>query len=134
MNILRHIPSADHQEFLTRKVAPKVRLSNLGYICLKMLLNPGKSASWYLKELERYCFSARGPGKFCAFYFNERTRSDYAGRLYKNHSTDPRKGSWMLTNKGWDLARNAAQLIGINEAQFRAFDWIEYERIRAEEA
>lgn len=133
MNILRHIPSADHQEFLARKVPPKVRLSNISYVCLKMLLNPGKPASWYLKELELYRFSARGPGKFCAYYFNERTRSDYAGRLYKNHSTNPRVGSWMLTDNGWCMARQAAKIIGLSEEQFRALGWAEYERIREEE-
>ena len=67
-----------------------VKLNNVDYVCLKMLLNPGKTQRFYLKALATYRGIYRdheemNTGNFCALMFSRRDRK-WRGVLFEDRA------------------------------------------------
>lgn len=68
----------------------KVKLNNVDYVCLKMLLNPGQTQRFYLRALATYRGIYRGreemnTGGFCALMFSRRDRN-WRGVLFEDRA------------------------------------------------
>lgn len=104
--------------------APKLALSNIEYLCLKIAAHPGMPARWYLRALHQYRFGTPGNGSWNALYFNP--TGSYRGRLFIDEApkvratsgwrsrTCSRRGSIQLLPEGVAKARTAAAKIGLD--------------------
>ena len=115
-----------------------VKLNNVDYVCLKMLLNPGQPARFYLKALATYRGIYLGQeelntGGFCALMFSRRDRKwrDYLfvdrapatieytssqvplGSSSRGTFKRSSRGEFHLTSAGVERAMKAAEKIGM---------------------
>jgi hypothetical protein len=104
-----------------------VKLNNVDYVCLKMLLNPGQTQRFYLRALATYRGIYRGreemnTGRGCSLMFSrDRPWRDV---LYEDRATPscpeghgkfkrPNRGEFHLLPAGVERARLAAEKIGM---------------------
>lgn len=104
--------------------APKLALSNIEYLCLKIAAHPGMPARWYLRALHQYRFGTPGDGSWNAVYFSP--RGIYRGHLFIDESPKNRaahgwitrtcstRGSIHLLPAGMTKAKLAAAKIGLD--------------------
>jgi hypothetical protein len=104
--------------------APKLALSNIEYLCLKIAAHPGMPARWYLRALHQYRFGTPGAGSWNAIYF--RAGGPYRGTLFIDEAVKVRvtrswdrrfcstRGSISLLPMGLAKARTAAAKIGLD--------------------
>lgn len=124
----------------------KVKLNNVDYVCLKMLLNPGQTQRFYLRALGVYRGFYRGreemnTGSFCSLMFSRRDRK-WRDVLFEDrapatieysscqvHPSHPggrgsfkrsARGEFHLLPAGVDRARRAAAKIGMKLDGFGA--------------
>jgi hypothetical protein len=102
---------------------PKLALSNIEFLCLKMHTTPGMPARWYLRALRQYRFGEPGTGSWCAGYFSP--RGVYRGKLFIDEApkdkaacgwithTCSKKGQFRLLPAGTAYAQRAAAKIGL---------------------
>jgi len=103
---------------LSHQSSPRVLLSDLEYLTLKIAFNPGCSALWYLEQLRKYAGAgsmARG-GEVYDFISGQLVTFT-PGRL----KGVPRAllaralgRGYVLTDVGLDIARDAAVKVGID--------------------
>jgi hypothetical protein len=104
-------------KMLSHQSSPRVLLSDLEYLTLKIAFNPGCSALWYLEQLRKYAGAgsmARG-GEVYDFISGQlvtftpgpsaRLRALLARALGRGY---------VLTDVGLDIARDAAVKVGID--------------------
>jgi hypothetical protein len=104
--------------------APKLALSNIEYLCLKIAAHPGMPARWYLRALHQYRFGTPGNGSWNAIYFSP--RGAYRGKLFIDEAPKDRAANGWITRKcsrrgdiqllpmGLAKARIAAAKIGLD--------------------
>lgn len=95
---------------------PNLKLNGIEYLCLKMHLNPGKPARWYLRALHQYRFGTPGTGSWCAGYFSPRGR--YRGLLFRDAAPKTRLVDGLLTKNC--SSRGQFYLMGAGHARARA--------------
>ncbi len=116
---------------LTHQSSPRVLLSDVEYLTLKIAFNPGYSALWYLEQLRKYAGDAPNSGPAYDFISGhlvnhapgglhesvllalEVPTSDLKWEHLKGLSRQRSRG-YVLTLTGLDIARETAVKIGID--------------------
>ena len=118
---------------LTRQSSPRVLLSDVEYLALKIAFSPGRSAKWYIDHLAKYVGDAPNSGPAYEFIGGQLVKFTPSGLfalggrlavevptsvLKREHlkgvpSSDNIRG-YVITNAGLETARQAAVKIGID--------------------
>ena len=117
----------------TRTNRPRVALTNIEYIALKIAFNPGQNARWYINHLHEYAGVGAGAGcsdySFIGSQLIEFSTAHAIGHarialevptscIKREHlkgvvSSDNVRG-YVITEEGYKIARRAADIIGID--------------------
>lgn len=89
---------------------PNLALTELEYLCLKIATNPGRSAIWYLKQLNGYLAGNSLFDIHNSVFFN--SAHDYIGKYY-THQYVKYNYVYKITAEGEDVAIRAAKKIGL---------------------
>jgi hypothetical protein len=100
------------------KGTPKLALTNIEYLCLKMHAHPGMPARWYLRELHRYRFGTPGTGSWNALYFAP--SGNYRGRFFVDEAPKLRPARGMLTRSCSRRGEFRLTLAGVKKAKLAA--------------
>lgn len=118
---------------LTHQSPPRVLLSDVEYLTLKIAFNPGCSERWLLEQLRKYAGGAAAglaydfiggqlvkfsPGRTVAPYSVRLAQEVPTSAIKQEHlkgvpSSDNIRG-YVITNAGLDIARAAAMKVGID--------------------